>query len=172
MSVELALAFSNLSRPESLSRYFFYVGLFNMVVAAAATVPVLIPQLGLPLKLQIWPGTWMFVAYFSFLIAGVAGFVVWSLIYYLLPRLFGKQKLSRFLSFFHLVAFESGVFGATALMGIYPGYWGGTYIHDGFGQFVVTRIIEWAVIPIGIFVAIALIATLTGVLNVILSSPE
>jgi hypothetical protein len=168
----LALTFPNLSRPETLSRYFFYVGLFNMVIAAAVTVPVLIPQLGLPLKLQIWPGTWMFVAYFSFLIAGVVGFVTWSLIYYLISHLFGRQRLSPTLSLFHLVAFEAGVFGATALMGIFPGYWGGTYIHDGVGQFVVTRIIEWAVIPIGVFLAVALLATLTGVLNVILSSPD
>ena len=92
-----------------------------------ATVLVQIPQLALPLKLQIWPGTWTFIAYSSFLIAGVVGFVSWFLSYSLLPRLFGRQKLSRFLSFFHLVAFESGVFGATALMGIYPGYWGGVY---------------------------------------------
>jgi hypothetical protein len=168
----LALTFSSLSRPEILSKYFFYVALFNMVVATGATVPVLIPQLGLPLKLQIWPGTWMFVAYFSFLIAGVVGFVVWSLIYYMVPRLFGRQRVSRLLSFFHLVASEAGVFGATSLIGIVPGYWGGTYIHDGFGQFIVTRIIEWAVIPIGIFIAMALVATLTGVLNIILSSPE
>jgi len=169
---ELALMFSNLSRPETLSRYFLFVALFNMVVATAATVPVLIPQLGLPLKLQVWPGTWMFVAYFSFLIAGVVGFVVWSLIYYLIPKLFARQRLSRLLSFFHLAAFETGVFGATALMGIFPGYWGGTYIHDGFGQFVVTRIIEWSVIPIGIFIALALLGTLTGVLNIILSSSD
>ena len=111
-----------------------------MVVATVATVLGQIPQLALPLKLQIRPGTWTFIAYSSFLIAGVVGFVSWFLSYYLLPRLFGRQKLSRFLSFFHLVAFESGVFGATALMGIYPGYWGAD-IHAGFGQFVVTRIL-------------------------------
>jgi len=165
----MALKLATLSSPETLSRYFLIIALFNMVVAAAATVPVLIPAWGLPLKLQIWPGTWMFVAYFSFLIAGVAGFIVWSVIYYMLPRVFGRQKLNRLLSGFHLFVFEAGVLGATALMGIFPGYWGGTYMHDGFGQFVVTRIIEWAVIPIGVFIALALIATLTGVLNVLLS---
>ena len=139
------------------------------MVATAATVPVLIPELGLPLKLQIWPGTWMFVAYFSFLIAGVVGSLAWSLIYYMIPRLFGRQKLSRPLSLFHLVALEVGVLGATALMGIFPGYIGGTLIHDGIGQFVVTRIIEWAVIPIGTLIFVALIATLTGILNVVVS---
>ncbi len=168
----MASKLGNLSSPERLSRYFFMISLFNMSVAVAATVPVLIPAWGLPLKLQIWPGTWMFIAYFSFLIAGVVGFVVWSVIYYMLPRVLGRQKLNRFLSGFHLFVFEAGVLGATALMGIFPGYWGGTYIHDGFGQFIVTRIIEWSVIPIGIFIALSLIATLTGVLNILLSTNE
>ncbi len=139
------------------------------MVSTAATVPVLIPELGLPLKLQIWPGTWMFVAYFSFLIAGVVGYLAWSLIYYMIPRLFGRQKLSSPLSLFHLVALEVGVLGATALMGIFPGYIGGTLIHDGIGQFVVTRVIEWSVIPIGTLIFVALIATLTGILNVVVS---
>ena len=139
------------------------------MVATAATVPVLIPELGLPLKLQIWPGTWMFVAYFSFLIAGVVGYLAWSLIYYMIPRLFGRQKLNGPLSLFHLVALEVGVLGATALMGIFPGYIGGTLIHDGIGQFVVTRVIEWSVIPIGTLIFVALIATLTGILNVVVS---
>jgi len=139
------------------------------MVSTAATVPVLIPELGLPLKLQIWPGTWMFVAYFSFLIAGVVGSLAWSLIYYMIPRLFGRQKLSSPLSLFHLVALEVGVLGATALMGIFPGYIGGTLIHDGIGQFVVTRVIEWSVIPIGTLIFVALIATLTGILNVVVS---
>ena len=139
------------------------------MVATAATVPVLIPELGLPLKLQIWPGTWMFVAYFSFLIAGVVGYLAWSLIYYMIPRLFGRQKLSSPLSLFHLVALEVGVLGSTALMGIFPGYIGGTLIHDGIGQFVVTRVIEWSVIPIGTLIFVALIATLTGILNLVVS---
>jgi len=165
----LALRLATLSSPENLSRYFFYLALFNMVVAAAATVPVLIPELGLPLLLQIWPGTWMIVAYFAFLIAGVVGFVIWSLIYSMVPRLFGRQKLSRFLSLFHIVILETGVLGATALMGIFPGYIGGSLIHDGIGQFVVTRVIEWSVIPIGILIFLALIATLTGVLNLLVS---
>ena len=111
----------------------------------------------------------MFVAYFSFLIAGVVGYLAWSLIYYMIPRLFGRQKLSGPLSLFHLVALEVGVLGATALMGIFPGYIGGTLIHDGIGQFVVTRVIEWSVIPIGTLIFVALIATLTGILNVVVS---
>ncbi len=152
--------------PEVVSKYFLYVGLLNIVIAVGATAPVLVPELGLPLKIVIWPGTWMIVAYFSFIGVGVLGVLAWSLIYYLLPRLLAKRSVSKFLSFLHLIVFEVSVVGATGLIGIFPGYIGGTLIHDGFGQFVVTRVIEWTVIPIGIFVALALVSTLTGVFNV------
>jgi hypothetical protein len=108
----------------------------------------------------------MFVAYFTFLIAGVAGMLIWSLVYFLNMHLFGSKSVNKTLAFFHLCLFEIGVVGATALMGIFPGYTGGTLIHDGIGQFVVTRVVEWAVIPIGILLAVALVATLTGVVNV------
>lgn len=152
---------------ERAARYFFIVGLVNMVVAVGATVPVLVPELGLPLKLQVWPGTWMFVAYFSFLIAGVVGMFTWSLIYYLDLNLFRTSSVSRVLTITHLGLFEIGVLGATGVMGLVPGYIGGTLIHDGFGQFVVTRVIEWSVIPIGILIALAVLATLTGILNIL-----
>ena len=157
-------------QPETASKYFLYVSFLNMVIAAAATAPVLVPQLGLPLKLQIWPGTWMFVAYFSFLITGVVGVLGWSLIYYMLPRLLGIQSVSRLLATVHLALFEIGVVGATSLMGLIPGYVGGTLIHDGIGQFVVTRVIEWAVIPIGVFITVAILSTLAGIFNVFFSS--
>jgi hypothetical protein len=168
----MALKLSSLQSPETLSKYFVYVALANMVIAVAATAPILVPQFGLPLKLQVWPGTWMFVAYFSFLIAGVVGFVTWAVVLYFLPRMLGKQRLSRYLSLFHIAALETGVLGATALMGIFPGYYGGTYIHDGVGQFIVTRSIEWAVIPIGLLISVALIATLVGVLNVLTGTAD
>ena len=163
------LKLSGAIEAETASRYFFYVAIFNVLIAAGATTPILLPQLGLPLVLQIWPGTWMLIAYFSFLIAGVAGVFVWSAMYYMLPRLFGRMSVSRPLSLIHLILFEVGVVGSTGLMGLFPGYTGGTLMHNGFGQFIVTRIIEWTVIPIGIFIGIAIIATLTGIANVILN---
>jgi hypothetical protein len=152
---------------EKAAAQFFNFGLINMVIAVAATVPVLIPELGLPLKLQVWPGTWMFVAYFSFLIAGVIGMMAWSYIYLMSRQLLGTQSVSRIVTYSHLALFETGVLGATGLMGLFPGYIGGTLIHDGIGQFVVTRQIEWAVIPIGFLIFVAAFATLTGVLNVV-----
>ena len=82
---------------EQVSRYFFKAGLINIVTAAIVTLPVLVPQLGLPLKLEVWPGTWMFIAYFVFLITGVVGSFIWCFIYYMLPKLYGKDTVSDFL---------------------------------------------------------------------------
>jgi hypothetical protein len=153
--------------PEKAASHFFVFGLINMVIAVAATIPVLIPELGLPLKLQVWPGTWMFVAYFSFLIAGVVGMMAWSYVYRMSGQFLGTLSVSKIVTYSHLALFETGVLGATGLMGLFPGYIGGTLIHDGIGQFVVTRQIEWAVIPIGFLIFVAAFATLTGVLNVV-----
>lgn len=155
---------------EKASKYFFYAAILNIVIASGSAAPILVPQLGLPLKLQIWPGTWMFIAFFSFIAVGVLGVLAWSVIYYLLTPLLKKRRVSYALFAIHLILFEMSVVSATALMGIFPGYVGGTLIHDGFGQLVVTRVIEWAVIPIGTLIAVAIIATLTGVLNIVFFS--
>lgn len=155
---------------ERASRYFFYLSFVNILIASAAATPVLVPELGLPLKLQIWPGTWMFIAFFTFLAAGVLGVLAWSYMYYMLPRLLGRTKVNNLLFMINIVLFEVSVVSATALMGIFPGYIGGTLIHDGFGQFVVTRTIEWTVIPIGLFIALAIISTLVGLMNILFFS--
>jgi len=157
---------------EQASRYFFKVGLFNIVVAVAVTLPVLVPQLGLPLKLEVWPGTWMFISWFVFVIAGVVGCFVWCFIYYALPRAYGKNTVSDFLALLQLIAYECAVFGMCAFMGIDAGYYGGTLYHNGFGQVVITQIIAWAVIPIGTLIVIALLATITGVVNVMTATNE
>ena len=154
---------------ETASRYFFYLTVVNILIAAAATAPVLDPHLGLPIKVSHWPGTWMFIAYFAFLIVGVLGMLAWAVIYYMLPRLFNKTKVNQTLFYGQLVLLEVSVVGATALIGIFPGYVGGTLIQQGFGDFIVTRVIEWTVVPIGIFILLAIVATLTGLANIIFS---
>jgi hypothetical protein len=150
------------------ARYFFYATAINVVVAAIATAPVLDPQLGIPIKISHWPGTWIFVAYFSFLIVGVLGMLAWSVMYAMLPRLFDRSVVRRSLLYGQLLVTEVSVVGATGLMGIFPGYVGGTLIQQGFGEIEVTRVIEWTVIPIGIFISLAVLATLAGVANILL----
>jgi hypothetical protein len=152
---------------EQVSRYFFKAGLINIVTAAVATLPVLVPQLGLPLKLEVWPGTWMFIAYFVFLITGVVGSFIWCFIYYMLPKLYGKDTVSDFLALAQLVSFEIAIYGIATFMGIEAGYYGGTLYHNGFGQVVITQIISWVVIPVGTLIVIALLSTITGIVNLI-----
>jgi len=159
-------------RSEQASRYFFKVGLFNIVVAVAVTLPVLVPQLGLPLKLEVWPGTWMFISWFVFVIVGVIGAFLWSFVYYMLPRVYDRNTVSDFLALAQLVSFEVAVFGMCAFMGIDAGYYGGTLYHNGFGQVIITQIIAWAVIPIGTLIVIALLSTVTGVVNVVTATNE
>ena len=159
-------------RSEQASRYFFKMGLFNVIVAVAATLPVLVPQLGLPLKLEVWPGTWMFISWFVFVAVGVVGCFIWCFIYYMLPRVYDKNTVSDFLALAQLTTFEAAVFGICAFMGIDAGYYGGTLYHNGFGQAVITQIIAWAVIPIGTLIVVALLSTITGIINVITATNE
>jgi hypothetical protein len=157
---------------EQVSKYFFKVGLINIIVAVAVTLPVLVPQLGLPLKLEVWPGTWMFISWFVFVTVGVIGCFLWCLIYYMMPRVYDKKNVSEFLGLAQLVSFEAAVFGLCAFMGIDAGYYGGTLYHNGFGPVIITQIIAWAVIPIGTLILVALLSTVTGVVNVITATNE
>jgi hypothetical protein len=160
---------SNYISSETAARYFFIVMMMNLIVGALVTSLVLIPPLALPIKLTVWPGTWMFIAYFSFMIAGVLGSLTWTMIYYLLPRLFNLGQVDRRATIIQIVLTQIGIYGVATLMGLVPGYTGGTFAIAGFGTFLITRVIEWAVIPTGIFVGLAIFGTLTGVANIVLS---
>lgn len=160
---------SNLILSETAARYFFVVLMLNLVVGGLVTALVLIPPLALPIKLTVWPGTWMFIAYFSFMIAGVLGSLTWTMIYYLLPRLFNIGRVNRIVTYIQIFLTQVGIYGTAALMGLVPGYTGGTFAIKGFGTFLITRVIEWAVIPTGICVGLAIFGTLTGVANVVLA---
>jgi hypothetical protein len=156
-------------RSETASRYFFVILLFNLVVGAIVTSLVLIPPLALPIKLTVWPGSWMFIAYFSYMIAGVLGSLTWTMIYYLLPRLLNIGQVDKRVTMIQIVLTQIGIYGTVILMGLVPGYTGGTFAIYGFGTFLITRVIEWAVIPTGIFVGLAVFGTITGVANIVLS---
>jgi heme/copper-type cytochrome/quinol oxidase subunit 1 len=157
---------------DAAARYCIYVALGNMLIAAGSTIPMLIPELGLPLVIEQWPGTWMFIAYFILLICGVVGFVSWGVIYYLAPRIMGRRTVNKLLSLIHITFFEGSLLGVTAMMSLVAGFQGGNLLHDGFGQFIVTRTIEWVVIPIGSLIVVAILATLVGIFNLLLSPIE
>jgi len=157
-------------RPLSLDRlvrYFLYITLFNLFAAVAFTTPVIIPQLAFPLKLTVWPGTWMFIAYFVFLIVGVLGTLGWAVLLDLIRRITGVEYCDRFLAITSIVLIEVPVYTQTSLM-FTAGYIGGTYsFATKVGSALITYIIGPLVIPIGVSIFIYLVGTLLGLMNVV-----
>ena len=153
---------------ERLVRYFIYATIMNAFAAVAFTTPVIIPQLAFPLKLTSWPGTWMFVAYFVFLIVGVLGTLGWAVLLDLVRRSTRVESCDKFLAITSLVLIELAVYAETSFM-FTVGYIGGSIAFGGgFGSSVITYVIGPLVIPIGVSVFIYLMGTLLGLMNVVL----
>jgi hypothetical protein len=153
--------------PITASRYFLINTLFNIAASVLVASPVLVAPLALPLKLTVWPGTWMFIAYAVFVGFGTIGALCWSVIYYLANSILGLQQVRKRLVLAHLVTHNVAAYGIGALMGYAVGYIGGTAAMLGFGQAVITAIVSWAVIPIGLLVFIGLLSALLGVLTIV-----
>jgi hypothetical protein len=155
-------------RLDRLVRYFIYITIFNVFAAIAFTAPVIIPQLAFPLKLTVWPGTWMFIAYFIFLIVGVLGTLGWAVLLDLIRRTTGTEDCDKFLAITSIVLIEVPVYTFASLM-FTAGYIGGSYAFIGqVGSSLITYIIGPLVIPIGVSIFIYCIGTLLGLMNIVL----
>jgi len=151
-----------------MTRYFLYATILSFVAAVLFTVPVIVPEFTFPLELTLWPGTWMFQAYFAFLIVAVLGNLGWAGLLDLVKRNTGKEYGSRYLSFAHLALSNIGVYGATSFM-FAVGYLGGYGALVGYGRAAITQaIIGWMVVPIGVFIYLYILASLFGVANLFL----
>jgi hypothetical protein len=154
---------------EKVIRYYIYMTIVNAFAAVAFTAPVIIPELAFPLKLTIWPGTWMFIAYFVFLIVGVLGTLGWAVLLDLVRRTMGTEYCDKFLAITSLVLIELAVYAETSFM-FTVGYIGGSNALVGqIGPTVNTYIIGPLVVPIGVSIFIYLVGTLLGLMNVVLS---
>jgi hypothetical protein len=152
----------------SMTKYFLFATVLSFIAAVAFTVPVIVPEFTFPLELTIWPGTWMFEAYFAFLIVGVLGNLGWAALLDLAKRNTGKEHGSRYLSFAHIALSNIGVYGATSFM-FAVGYLGGYGALVGYGRAVITQaIIGWMVVPIGVFIYLYIIASVLGAVNLFL----
>jgi len=152
-----------------LSRFFVYATIFNLIVAVAITTPVIVPEFTFPIILTVWPGTWMFIAYFAFLIVGVLGSLGWSVLLNVIEDRFHRNKVNRYMAEAHFALTYVGVYGATTLM-FRIGYVGGNAILSEVGKGVVTQgLIGWMVVPLGIFLYLYIIGTVLGIANVILT---
>lgn len=152
---------------ERLTKVFIIASIINLMVAVAITIPVLVPEFTFPLVLTDWPGTWIFIAYFLFLIVAVLGSVGWAVILDLVRKHFGKTTVNRYMAEAQLTLTYLGIYGQTSLM-FTVGYTGGYAALQGFGKATITQgIIGWMVVPIGVFIYLFLLGTIIGVANIL-----
>jgi len=181
-----------------LSNRFLGLATFNVVLSVIFTAVVLDPFLCVSVSpgqfgchdnmVTSWPGTWLFIGYLVFLIAGVLGCFGWAGLYYLGDKLRGKTEVNTLFSRVHLIFYEVGVLGATAVMAA-VGYVGGGVIATGGGAAVAAEAIALNIFPPlsndpssifndmppvieAAFIVIALLGALMGVLNYINSKPS
>jgi len=167
------------------------LAVLNGILVIPFTIPVLIPtlciatpsgQFGCIQSMEIvWPGTWLLVGYFFFVIVGILGALAWSWVYQQKAALEGKTQARGSLVWTQLILFEIGVLGATSLMAAI-GYAGGNILAHGGGVAISAEAIRTEIIPPlssdptnvlwdmppvveAIFVGISLLAQLVGVFN-------
>jgi hypothetical protein len=159
-----------------VARLYFVLGIVNGLIAAVVTSLILIPELRLAAgpgsilthNVDVWPGAWGWVSYFVLLIAGVAGALLWSLSYYLLKQIFNVDNVNPVITLLSMLLYEAGTLGTVALTG-YVGMEGGRFVAEGGSAVVVTALIGWVVIPTGLSIGAAVLGTLLGIVNLIIS---
>ena len=150
------LDFSAMAKTQDVSRMFLGLGTFNVILSVIFTAVVLDPFLCVSVSpgqfgchdnmVTSWPGTWLFIGYFTWLIVGVLGSFGWSGLFYLGDMLRGKKQVSTLFSRVHLIFYEVGVLGATATMAAI-GYVGGGVIARGGGAAVAAEAIQLNIFP-------------------------
>jgi hypothetical protein len=178
---------------EKVASKFWMIGLLNGFLAIVFTAPILVPslciatppgQFGCAASMETsWPGTWLLVAYFTFLIVGVVGPFAWALAYSRKSSTEGKTESSKTLSWLHLLLFEVGVLGATGMMAAI-GYAGGNVVAHGGSAIVSAEAVRTQIIPPlssdpnsvlwdmppvieAIFIGLTLLSQLLGFLNLV-----
>jgi hypothetical protein len=152
---------------ERAVRYFFFLALLNAFFAVAITAPILLPRFEFPIILTEWPGIYIILAYSSFIVGGVLGMIAWASGYYLIWRIFGLSTTSKGLIAAQILLTQAGTYSLTIFM-----YWGGFVgahaSHEGIAIFIIGQIMEFAVIPSALGIALILVGTTTGLLNILL----
>ncbi len=92
-----------------------------------------------------WPGTWLLVAFLVFVIVGIFGALGWSLVY-LKKSSSGATEGNTGLLWLHLIFFEVGVLGATAMMAAI-GFVGGNVVATGGSPIVSAEAVRTQIIP-------------------------
>lgn len=148
--------FSRTTKTVDLAKRFLALGTFNVILSVIFSAVILDPYLCVSVSpgqfgchdnmVTSWPGTWLFIGYFTWLIVGVLGSFGWAGLYYLGDTLRGKTEINAFFSKVHVIAFEVGVLGATACMAA-VGYVGGGVVATGGGAAVAAEAISLDIFP-------------------------
>jgi hypothetical protein len=148
--------FSQTTKTTDLAKRFLSLGTFNVVLSIIFSAVILDPFLCVSVSpgqfgchdnmVTSWPGTWLFIGYFTWLIVGVLGSFGWAALFYLGDMLRGKTEINAFFSKVHVVMFEVGVLGATACMAA-VGYVGGGVVATGGGAAVAAEAISLDIFP-------------------------
>lgn len=143
-------------RTEDLSNEFLKLSVVNAFLAFVFTVPILVPSLciatppglfGCQATMDInWPGTWVLIAWLIWLLVGVLGTFFFGATYYFAAKFWNRTSANNTLSTLHLVIFEVGLFGTTAMMAAI-GFVGGSYIAHGGNAIVSSAVIAQNIIP-------------------------
>ena len=92
-----------------------------------------------------WPGTWLLIEFMVFVTVGILGALAWSLVYSKKASL-GATEGSTGILWLHLILFEVGILGATAIMAAI-GYVGGNVVATGGSPIVSAEAVRTNIIP-------------------------
>lgn len=133
-----------------------------------------------------WPGTWLLVAFLVFVIVGIFGAFGWSQVYSKKASS-GATVGNSGLMWSHLILFEVGVLGATAVMAAI-GFVGGNVVASGGSPIVSAEAVRTMIIPPlssdpnsiffdmppvieAVFIGLALLSQLVGYLTLLMTKP-
>lgn len=153
---------------EAAATYFGYVSIANTLAAAAFVMPVLVPSLEFPILITRWPGVYMVIAYFSFVMVAVVGMLAWMGFYRMMPSVFSKKTVYRPLFFGQIVLTQLGIYVVSVSMFL-GGYVGSALEYAGAGPVVVGAAMEFAVIPSALSIFLTVVGELLGIVNVLLA---
>ena len=155
-------------KTKTIVNYFFKMSILNTLTAIIFLFPILIPQLAFPILITEWPGIYMIIGYFAFVISAVIGFAIWSFIYYLLESLYKIENINTNISYAQIILSEIGAL-LTCIFMYWGGYVGAAAAYSGMSEFVVGTIMEFATIPSGLGIVLILFGNSFGIINIIIS---
>mgnify|MGYP001035698606 CR=1 FL=1 len=150
---------------------FFQASLFHGILAAMWTGLWAYPETNFT---KIWiaggPGTYLFIAYITYLVIGFLGMAAFGAAYYLIPQMANKPLYNENLALAHFALMNLGVLATWVLALV--GITGGSLIMAGARMEVVHLSIAVYEIPLGGLMVLGILGVLVGALNLFLTTTK